>query len=126
MIRATIAELRGDPEATVFSRRIPKNLERQALSLVIAALGAVGTATFLLTWFDPDLPAIELLFEAASAFGTVGVSTGLTAELSAPSRVVIILLMFVGRVGPITFGSAVLLRPQLQRYGYATEGLIVG
>jgi len=126
VIRATIAELRGDPEATVFSRRIPKNLERQALSLVIAALGAIGTSTFLLTWFDPDLPAIDLLFEAASAFGTVGVSTGLTGELSAPSRVVIIVLMFVGRVGPITFGTAVLLRPQQQRYGYATEGLIVG
>ncbi|MDH5520830.1 MAG: TrkH family potassium uptake protein, partial [Acidimicrobiia bacterium] len=126
VIRATIAHLRGDPEVTIFSRRIPKDLERQALSLVIATLGAIGTAGFLLTWFEPELPAVELLFEAASAFGTVGVSTGLTAELSTPSRVVIILLMFVGRVGPITFGTAVLLRPQQQRYGYATEGLIVG
>ncbi len=88
--------------------------------------GAVGTATFLLTWFDPNLPAVDLLFEAASAFGTVGMSTGLTPELSAPSRVLIIVLMFVGRVGPITFGTAVLLRPQQQRYGYASEGLTVG
>lgn len=125
-VRATIAELRGDPGATAFSRRIPKELERQALSLVIAALGAIGTATFLLTWFEPERPAVELLFEAASAFGTVGVSTGLTPDLSTPSRVVIMLLMFVGRVGPITFGTAVLLRPQQQRYGYATEGLIIG
>ena len=126
VIRATVAELRGDAEATVFSRRTPKGLERRALSLVIAALGAIGTATFLLTWFEPDLGAIDLLFEVASAFGTVGVSTGLTADLSGPSRAVIVVLMFVGRVGPITFGTAVLLRPQQQRYGYASEGLIIG
>ncbi len=126
VVRSTIAELRGDPRATVFARSVPKERERQALSLVIAALGAIGTATFLLTWLDPDLPALDLLFEAASAFGTVGVSTGVTAELSGLSRVVIMILMFVGRVGPITFGTAVLLRPQQQRYGYATEGLIVG
>ncbi len=94
--------------------------------LPLMVIGAVGTATFLLTWFDPNLPAVDLLFEAASAFGTVGMSTGLTPELSAPSRVLIIVLMFVGRVGPITFGTAVLLRPQQQRYGYASEGLTVG
>ncbi len=126
VIRATMAELRGDPEATAFSRRIPSGLERQALSLVIAALGAIGTAAFLLTLFEPGQPPIELLFEAASAFGTVGVSTGLTADLSAPSRLVIMILMFVGRVGPITFGTAVLLRPEQKRFGFATEGLIVG
>jgi potassium uptake TrkH family protein len=126
VIKATVAELRGDPEATMFARRIPESLERRALSLVIAALGAIGTATFLLTVFDPDLPAIDLLFEAASAFGTVGLSTGLTPDLSGASRVVIVVLMFLGRVGPITFGSAVLLRPQLKRYGFAEEGLIVG
>ncbi|MDH3293159.1 MAG: TrkH family potassium uptake protein [Acidimicrobiia bacterium] len=126
VIRATIAHLRGDPEATVFSRRIPDALERRSLSLVVAALGAVGTATFVLTVLEPDLPAIGLLFEAASAFGTVGVSTGVTPELGGLSRVVITILMFLGRVGPITFGSAVLLRPQVKRYGFAEEGLIVG
>ncbi len=126
VIRSTLAEFRGDRQATLFNRRVPRSVERQALSLVVAALGGVGTAAFTLAYLEPDLPALELLFETASAFGTVGVSTGLTTELGGPARLVIIGLMFLGRVGPITFGTAILLRAQPKRYGFAEEALIVG
>lgn len=126
VIRSTLAEFRGDRRATLFNRRIPRSVERQALSLVVAALGGVGTAAFVLAYLEPDLPALELLFETASAFGTVGVSTGLTAELGGPARLVLVGLMFLGRVGPITFGTAILLRAQPKRYEFAEEALIVG
>jgi Trk-type K+ transport system membrane component len=126
VVRSWLAELQGDVTTTMFDRRISLGQQRQALALVVAALATVGTATFLLTALQPELPLGELLFEAASAFGTVGLSTGRTTDLGPLSRLVVILLMFVGRVGPITFGTAVLLRPQRRQYGFAQEELIVG
>lgn len=126
VIRSTIAELRGDDEATLFHRRLPSDLQRHALALVIAALGTVGTATFLLSALLPDVAIQDLLFESASAFGTVGVSTGVTTQLDRASRLLIIALMFVGRVGPITFGSALLLRRNRRAYRYPEEQLLVG
>jgi potassium uptake TrkH family protein len=126
VVRSTLAELRGDSITTMFSREITLNQQRQSLALVIAALGTVGTASFVLSIVDGGLPAFQLLFEAASAFGTVGLTTGVTTELGQLGRLVVIGLMFVGRVGPITFGTAVLLRGQRRQYGYAEEELIVG
>ncbi|MBN4047550.1 TrkH family potassium uptake protein [Acidimicrobiaceae bacterium AH-315-P05] len=126
VIKSTMAELRGDHVTTLFERTISTSLRRQALALVVAALGTIGTAAFLLMWIDASMPFGEVLFEAASAFGTVGVSTGLTAEFDFMGRAVIMVLMFIGRVGPITFGTAVLLRSQRKRYGYAEEEMLVG
>ncbi|MGH1504041.1 MAG: TrkH family potassium uptake protein [Acidimicrobiales bacterium] len=125
-VRSTLAEVRGDRHTTLFERTIPIGLQRQALSLVMAALATVGAATFALAVLQPSVPLGELLFEAASAFGTVGVSTGVTTELSGLGRAVVIVLMFIGRVGPITFGTAVLLRPEPKRFSYPNEELLVG
>ncbi|MGB5759716.1 MAG: potassium transporter TrkG [Acidimicrobiales bacterium] len=126
VIKSTLAEFRSDPSTTLFDRAIPLALQRQALALVIAALGTVGTGAFILEALEPQISAEELLFEAASAFGTVGLSTGVTTDLGWLSELVVVTLMFVGRVGPITFGTAVLLRPQQRRYNYAEEQLMVG
>ena len=126
VVRSTIAEFRGDKEVTLFERRIPAALQRQALALVIAALGTVGTATFLLSVLLPDIAIGDLLFEAASAFGTVGLSRGVTSQLNYVSKVLIIVLMFIGRVGPITFGSALLLRRRSHRFRYPEEQLLIG
>ncbi|MFV2039203.1 MAG: TrkH family potassium uptake protein [Acidimicrobiales bacterium] len=126
VVRSTLSELRRDQVTTMFSRQIPGPVQRQSLALVVAALGTVGTSTFLLLAMEPAIPLGELLLEAASAFGTVGLSTGVTGQLSTLGRLLIIALMFVGRVGPITFGTAVLLRPERRQYEYAEEALIVG
>lgn len=126
VIRSTLAELRGDHVTTLFDRTVSVNLQRQALALVVAALGTVGTAAFALAIVQPSLPMAELLFESASAFGTVGLSTGVTGELDTVGRLIVIVLMFIGRVGPITFGTAVLLRPERKRFGYAEGEMLVG
>ena len=94
--------------------------------MVIAALGTIGTAAFFLAATNTSIGLTDLLFESASAFGTVGVSTGITGELDHLGRTVIIVLMFIGRTGPITFGTAVLLRDQRRRYGHAQAELLVG
>jgi trk system potassium uptake protein len=126
VVKATMAELRGDDTTTLFDRGISQKLRAQALSLVVAALGTIGTATFLLLAIDPDMRLADVLFESASAFGTVGISTGVTNDFGLAGRAILMLLMFIGRVGPITFGTAVLLRHQRKRYGYAEENLLVG
>lgn len=126
VVRSTLAEFRRDHAVTIQGRNIPVALQREALALLVAALATVGAATFLLVAFQPGLGLGPLLFEAASAFGTAGLSTGITDALSGLSRLVIVALMFIGRVGPITFGTAVLLRPETRAYRHPDGDLIVG
>ncbi len=126
VVATTLSEFRGAKETSLFHRTLDRGLQRQALALVVAAAGTIGTATFLLSVMMPNVRLDDLLFEATSAFGTVGLSTGITTVLNTPARVLIIVLMFVGRVGPATFGSAFLLRSHHQRFRYPEEKLIVG
>ncbi len=126
VVWTAIAEFRGDNEVNLFHRRLPSSLQRQALALVVAALGTVGTATFILSLSQPNLTLDSLLFEAASAFGTVGLSTGITADLNGFSRFLIMALMFIGRIGPVTFGTAILFRSRPHLFRYPEEKLLVG
>lgn len=127
VVWTTIAELRGDPEVSAFERRIPVALQRQAVAIVIAATGVVGTATFLLSLAMPaHTPLGDLLFEAASAFGTVGLTTGITPVLSDGGKLLLSFLMLLGRVGPTTLGAALLFRRTRQRFRYPEERLMLG
>ncbi len=88
-------------------------------------MGLVGVATYALLALTPH-SLDRVLFEAVSAFGTAGMSTGITADLPAAGHVLILLLMFVGRVGPLTLGSALALRERTTRYELPEERPIVG
>lgn len=125
-LAAAYGQLRGDKDVNMFEKRIPTEIRQQSLALVIAALGVVGTATFLLAIFEPNVPPMRLLFESASAFGTAGLSAAVTPTLGGAGRIIIVVLMFVGRVGPITFGTAFLFRPESQRYRFPEDDLMVG
>jgi trk system potassium uptake protein TrkH len=119
------AELRGDPDVSRFGRRIPPAAQRQALSVVVIGLAALFTGNLLLIALSPfDIG--ETLFEAASAFGTVGLSEGITPFLSDPAQAVLMVLMFLGRVGPITLGTALVLRERSRLYRYPEERPIIG
>jgi len=124
--RTWLAEMRGDSEVDVFGRRIPTGVQRQALALLAAAVSAVIAGALVLTLLEPRLPLGVVLFESASAFGTVGVTAGATSEFDGWGRVVLMLLMFIGRVGPTTFGAAVLMRRRRRNFDYPQEPLIVG
>ena len=119
------AELRGDPDVSRYGRRIPPTAQRQALSVAIIGLGALFTANVLLLGFSP-FGLADTLFEATSAFGTVGLSTGITPLLDGPSQGVIIVLMFVGRVGTLTLGTALVLREQERLFRFPEERPLVG
>lgn len=119
------AEVRGDPDVTAFRRRISRDVQRQALSVVLLAVGLVGTATLLLLSVS-DFGLQDVLFETISAFATVGLSTGITADLPPAGKVIIMFLMFVGRVGTITVATGLALRSKQRPYRYPEERPIVG
>jgi trk system potassium uptake protein TrkH len=119
------AELRGDPDVNAFGRRIPTPTQRQALTIVLMAIGAVITATFALL-ATSEIALSHALFEALSAFSTVGLSTGVTPDLSAASHAVLVALMFLGRVGPITLFAALVLRERARLYRFPHERPIIG
>ena len=120
------AEARGDPEVVVYERRIPNSAQRQALSVALLAVGGVIVSTMLLLATSPLLGRDDLMFEAVSALGTVGLSTGVTALLSNPSQLIVIALMLVGRVGPITIFAALVLRERERLYRFPDERPIIG
>jgi trk system potassium uptake protein TrkH len=79
-----------------------------------------------LTSVEPAKPFEKLLFEQVSAFGTVGLSAGLTAALSVPGKLIIVLLMFAGRVGPMTLMFSLLGEGRPARYRYPDARIMVG
>ena len=93
------AEMRGNPDTSAFGRTIPGGSQRQAVTITAAAMAAVFLAVSALLAVN-DLPLEDVLFEAFSAFGTVGLSTGVTPLLDETGRAVIVGLMFLGRLGP--------------------------
>ena len=119
------AEIRGEPDATAFRRSISRDVQRQALTVVLLAVGLAGTATLLLLSVSPfGLQAV--LFEVISAFATVGLSTGITPSLPPSGQAIIIMLMFLGRVGTATVAAGLALRSRQRPYRYPEERPIVG
>lgn len=119
------AEVRGERDVTVFRRRICPTVQRQALAVVLLGVGLVGLSTLVLLSVTA-LPLQQVLFEAISAFATVGLSTGITAQFPPSGQLVLILLMFVGRVGTITVATALALQTSRKPYRYPEERPIVG
>jgi len=103
------AEVRGERNVEAFRRRIGERAIRQALTVALLGVGLVMSGTIALLSLT-DFTTDQVLMEAASAFGTVGLSTGITYDMPAAGQVVLMLLMFVGRLGPITLVSALALR----------------
>ncbi len=95
------AEMRGHPSVDVGRRQIPQGNQRQALSVALLGIGLVVGSTFVLLVITP-FTFDRVLFEAISAFATVGLTTGITTAMPDGGRVLLIVLMFAGRIGPLT------------------------
>lgn len=99
------AYLRGKKEAVIFNRAIPSHLLERSLAIVFISLSAVFIGILILTYTE-SAPFEWIVFEAFSAFGTVGLSMGLTGDLSNLGKIIIMVLMFIGRIGPVTLAFA--------------------
>jgi potassium uptake TrkH family protein len=119
------SEVRGDQDVNVFRRRLPPAAIRQAMTMALLAVGVVfGMAVILSTM--SDFTVTHTLFEASSAFGTTGLSTGVSGHLPNVGQLLLILLMLAGRVGPVTFVTALALRERSRAYRFAEERPILG
>ena len=117
--------IRGRREPVVFSRRFSLFQIMKAVSIMSAAIGLIFLATFVMALFE-EKEFIALLFEAFSAFGTVGLSRGITPELSNASKIALIFTMYGGRVGPLTLLVALARQQKEDVLHYPEENLLIG
>ncbi len=120
-----LAEVRGEGVVNVFGKRLSRAVHRQAITVALLAVALVIACTVAIMLMS-GLPLSPVLFETVSAFGTVGLSTGITAGLPVGAQVLLAFLMFVGRLGPITFASALALREREVLYQLPKERPIIG
>ncbi|MCL3861086.1 TrkH family potassium uptake protein [Actinotalea sp. K2] len=119
------SELRGDPDATIFDRRMTPAIQRQALSVALLSVATVIVATMVITTTS-EFGVNETLFEVVSAFATVGLSTGITDDLAPPHQLLLVILMFIGRLGPVTLGAALAVRERQRLFRMPEGAPIVG
>lgn len=119
------AMITGKEDAEVFQRRIPIQTIHKAFAVVFISAAIVVLVTLILSVTE-RFPFINLLFEATSAFGTVGLSTGITPSLTPMGKLLLSLTMFAGRVGPVTLALAIALRAQKAHIRYPEGKIIIG
>lgn len=118
-------EIRGETAVNVFGKRLSRAVHRQALTVVLLSIGLLMLSTMALMLIT-NIELDRVLFEAVSAFATVGLSTGITAQLPVAGQLILIMLMFVGRLGPIIFATALALRERPRLYELPKERPIIG
>lgn len=104
--------IKGEKQIRFWNSPIPEDRVKAAVATLSYYLATLAIGIYLVTLVE-KAAFIEIFFECASALGTVGLSMGITAALSAMGKIFIILLMFLGRVGPLTFGMALYVKPEL-------------
>ncbi|MUH00940.1 ATPase [Scytonema sp. UIC 10036] len=122
----TKAILQGKEEVLLYERKIAVPLILKAVGVLIGSVATVIIATILIAITDPKISFIQLLFEVVSAFATVGLSTGITGSLSASAKLILVVVMYIGRVGVLLFMSAILGDPRPTNVHYPEENLLVG
>ena len=125
VVLIVMAQVRGQDRITLFSRTLPRPLVARALSILALASLLVLTSTLALMVSD-NIDLLPALFEVTSAFGTVGLSLDVTPQLSPFGKLLISIMMFLGRVGPITFILSLAARQRTPRYRYPEEEIAIG
>ena len=125
LLIAIVSTVRGQPSAMAFGRRIQHATVYRALAVALLAIAFVFVIGLGFT-LTTDATFVQTLFEAVSAFGTVGASTGITPELTDPARLIAIFAMFVGRLGPLTLVLALAARAHPIAFRPAVETVRIG
>lgn len=122
----TKAILRGREEVNLYQRQVPMSLVLKAVGVIVGSATTVVLMTVLISLTDPQVNFIQVLFEVVSAFGTVGLSTGITAGLSVFAKLVLVATMYIGRVGVLLLMAAILGDPKPSFVRCPQENLLVG
>lgn len=127
-ILGIVSLMRGRPRTEAFGRTLPDDVTRRALAVIAIGMATLFVVTLLLAVFEDqsEIPVIDLLFQAASACATVGASTMDTGALTHPSQFVLIVAMFLGRVGPLTLLLGLARQRHAAVYSYPEERVTLG
>ena len=132
LVFAGLASVAGRERTEVFKRELPVTQVTRALAVFL--LAAAGLSVFIVALAFTEASSLnsgaftfmDVLFEAVSAFGTTGLSRGITPDLSDPGRIVVVLVMYVGRLGPLTIALGMALRERRAVYRFAQERVRIG
>ncbi|MDR5590970.1 TrkH family potassium uptake protein [Christiangramia sp. SM2212] len=116
---------RGKDRIEVYRREISQASVRRAFAIISLSLMVIGFSIFLIATFDQDKTLLSIAFESFSAYSTVGLSTGITSDLSSPSKLVLVFTMFIGRVSMLTLLIAMLRRVKHLNYRYPTDEILI-
>lgn len=120
-----LTELRGHTDVNIFGKRLSRAVHREAITIVLVAVATVVAGALVIVR-SSGLALDVVLFEAISAFATVGLSTGITASLDPISQITLMVLMLIGRIGPLTLGVALVLRRKQPLYKFPKERPAIG
>lgn len=125
VVMATIAIIKGERDIEIYKKRIPQETVFKSLAIVTVGMGLIIGVSFILTLTE-SWGFLDTMFEATSAFATVGLSRGLTPNLSNAGKLIIIGTMYAGRVGPLTMAFAFGYNKKHKRYRYSEGHISVG
>jgi potassium uptake TrkH family protein len=126
ILKSAISTIRGEGHVVYYSRSIPSSIIDKAYSIALFSLSVIFISVFCLSITEPDKSLMSLLFEEVSAISTVGLSTGITSQLSTAGKIIITTSMFVGRTGTLTLAILLSTRVISTNFKYAEVGVIVG
>jgi len=120
------SNLRESKGVNMFQRRLDDDVIRKASNVVVLSMLMAVVSVIFICFIQPYLPVEDVMFEVFSAIGTVGMSTGLTRDLSTASRIVIILLMYCGRIGSMSFALSFTERKKVAPVQFQVEKIMIG
>ncbi|MGL5086419.1 MAG: TrkH family potassium uptake protein [Clostridium sp.] len=126
VLLTVICVIKGREDTEIFGRRFSKELVYKSFSLLFIGMTLVLFVTMVLTIVEPGETFISLLYEATSAFGTVGLSTGVTTRLSEVGKIIIIIMMYIGRVGPLTVALVFATKQRKSKVKYPEGKVLIG
>ena len=126
VILTFISVIRGREDVEAFGRRFSKELVYKAFTLAFIAMTIVIGVTLVLSITESNENFLDLLYESTSAFATVGITTGVTQRLSSSGKVIIMITMYCGRVGPLTLAFAITRRRKKAKYKYPEGKILIG
>lgn len=125
ILLTTVAVIRGNKDVVAFNRRLSQDIINRSLAIASIGLILILAVSILLT-ITEESPFLDVLFETTSAFGTVGLTRGITSNLTNIGKIVITLTMYAGRVGPLTMAFAFAQRQKQALYRYSEGNIMVG
>ncbi len=116
---------KGKKNLEIYGREVSQTSVNKSFAVILLSFVVIFIASFGVSMFEPDKSLLSVVFEVVSAYGTVGLSRGITGSLSDASKIIVVFSMFLGRVGMITFLMAIIKKSVDRKYRYPTEDILI-